>query len=130
MTWRDPIGAAFLVAAGIGGGLAISVPAAIALGVTGAALGAAVALARIRWAVAIPVIIGTTAGAVLGWALTHAFCRPAGCPVGETVAASLSGIGSLVGVGLVVALAVRSFDEYRQNVGANRPPQAPPPSKD
>ena len=41
------------------------------------------------------------------------------------VAAVVTGLGALVGVGLVVALVTRSFDEYHEAVAANRPPPEP-----
>lgn len=122
MTWRDVLGSVVLVASGIAGGMAIGTTSAVILGIIGAVLGGFVAAARIRWAVALPVIVGTVSGAVLGWAVTHTFCRPEGCPVQETAAATITGIGSLIGVGLVVALAARSFDEYQQTRPGYQPP--------
>jgi hypothetical protein len=130
MTGRDALGAGCLTVGGAAGGMIIGPLAAVILGVTGAAVAGIVIRAGIRWAVALPVIVGTAAGALLGWAIAHAFCRPDDCPLVETVAAIVTGIGSFVGVGLVVALAVRSFDEYRQ-AGPGAPGgtdgAAPPP---
>jgi len=128
VTGRDVLGLVLLTAAGVAGGLLIGATGAVALGVVGAVLGIVVARAGVRWLVAFPVVVGTVAGAVLGWAVTHAFCRPDGCPVGESIAATLTGVGSFIGVGLVVALATRSFDEYRETAAAQYPdPGAEPP---
>jgi hypothetical protein len=124
MTWRDGLGAIALIAGGVAGGLAVGPLAAVLLAVVGAAAALVVIRAGIRWVVAVPVVIGTAAGSVLGWAIAHAFCRPDGCPVIEVIAAIVTGVGSFVGVGLVVALSVRSFDEYRAG-GPDRP--VPPP---
>ena len=131
MTVRDLLGIVALTAAGIAGGLLIGTVGAVALGLIGAIVGVVVTRAGVRWLVAIPVVVGTVAGAVLGWAVTHAFCRPDGCPVGESVAATLTGVGSFIGVGLVVALATRSFDEYRESAAARYadPDAGPEPSQ-
>lgn len=131
MTVRDLLGIVALTAAGIAGGLLIGPLGATTLGLIGAVVGIVVTRAGVRWLVAIPVVVGTVAGAVLGWAVTHAFCRPDGCPVGESIAATLTGIGSFIGVGLVVALATRSFDEYRESAAAQYadPDAGPEPSQ-
>ncbi|MDJ0961312.1 MAG: hypothetical protein QNJ88_11675 [Acidimicrobiia bacterium] len=118
MTGRDLAGIVVLAAAGVAGGFIIGPAGSVALGLVGGVLGFVVVRTGVRWLVAIPVVVGTVAGAVLGWAVTHAFCRPEGCPVGETIAATLMGVGSFIGVGLVVALATRSFDEYRESAAA------------
>jgi ABC-type Fe3+ transport system permease subunit len=118
VTGRDLAGIVLLIAAGIAGGMIISAVGAVILGLVGAVLGFIVARTGVRWLVAIPVVVGTVAGAVLGWAVTHAFCRPDGCPVGESIAAALTGVASFIGIGLVVALATRSFDEYRESAAA------------
>ena len=49
-------------------------------------------------------------------------CEPAGCIAFEAVAATTTGIGALVGIGLVVALATRSFDEYQESQRRGTPP--------
>jgi hypothetical protein len=92
------------------------------LTVVGLSLGWGAARAGARWLVVIPVAAGTGIGALVGWSVVHAICRPASCAGAEITAAVVTGIGSLVGVGLVVALAARSFDEYREAVATNRPP--------
>ena len=117
MTVQDFVGTAALVVAGVAGGLAIGPVAAVILGVLGGLVGLVVVRVGIRWIVAIPVVLGTAAGAVLGWAITHAVCRPEGCPVAEATSAVATAAGAFIGVGLVVALVIRSFDEYREGPG-------------
>lgn len=70
----------------------------------------------IRPLVAAPVGIGAGIGAYLGGTIVEVICEPKGCPTFEAVAATTTGIGALVGIGLVVALATRSFDEYQEAV--------------
>lgn len=82
----------------------------------------AVAAAKVRWLVAVPVISAAFIGALLGRGVVRALCLPAGCPLTEAVAAVLTGLGALVGVGLVVSLATRSFEEYRQASATHRAP--------
>jgi hypothetical protein len=127
MTGRDVLGLIALTTGGIAGGLLIGPLAAVVLGIAGAVIAVVVARTGVRWAVAIPVIVGTAAGSLLGWAIAHAFCRPDGCPAVETTAAVVTGLGAFIGVGLVVALAVRSFDEHRQ-AGPGGPDRPPSPS--
>ncbi len=38
---------------------------------------------------------------------------------------TVTGVGAVVGVGIVVALVSRSFDEYREAIDAGRPPPEP-----
>ena len=51
-------------------------------------------------------------------------CEPEGCVAFEAGAAIITGIGALVGIGLVVALATRSFDEYSDAVDRGQKPPA------
>ena len=94
--------------------------------VVGAVIGLAVAVMivvlEMRILVALPVGAGTGVGAYLGATVVGAVCQPAGCPAFETAAAVTTGIGALVGVGLVVALVARSFDEYRDSQRRGAPP--------
>lgn len=97
-------------------------------GLTGAVVGAAigvlvgiaVAVLAVRMLVAVPVTVGTIAGGILGSGIVRALCLPGTCRGAEAAAAFLAGLGSLVGVGLVVALVTRSFDEFRES-RANEP---------
>ena len=95
-------------------------PGAIAGGLTGLVAGVGVFVLGLRVMVATPVLIGTVAGALLGSSIVRALCLPETCHSSEILAAILTGLGSFVGVGLVVALVTRSFDEFREaNKGHN-----------
>lgn len=110
--------AAFAWLGGIGAG-----PVGAAIGAAaGAAAGWGAVRAGVRPIVGGPVLVGTAAGAVAGRSIVHALCLPGSCPGLEWTAASLTGLGSLVGIGLLVALVVRSFDEYRAARDEDRPP--------
>lgn len=93
--------------------------------VAGLALGIAVVALKIRAVVALSVAFGTVIGGLLGKSIVHALCLPSTCPAAESGAAVVTAIGAFVGVGLVVALATRSFDEHREAVAAGRPPPTP-----
>jgi hypothetical protein len=93
--------------------------------IAGLLFGIAVVALRIRAVVAFSVAAGTVIGALLGKSIVHALCLPSTCPAAETGAAVFTAIGAFIGVGLVVALATRSFDEHREAVAAGRPPPTP-----
>ncbi len=115
--------AASLAGGGIAGWL---IGQSLTWGTVGAVVGLGVAIMilvyRIRPIVAAPVGIGAGIGAYLGGTIVGVLCEPRGCPAFETVAATTTGIGALVGIGLVVALATRSFDEYQEAVGRGAKP--------
>lgn len=94
-------------------------------GVAGLAFGIAVVALRIRAVVALSVALGTVIGALLGKSIVRALCLPSTCPAAEGGAAVITAIGAFIGVGLVVALATRSFDEHREAIDAGRPPPTP-----
>ena len=112
------------IGGGIVGGL---IGRSLVWAIIGAVVGLGVAVMtlvyQVRPLVAAPVGIGAGIGAYLGGTIVEVICEPKGCPAFETVAATTTGIGALVGIGLVVALATRSFDEYREAVarGAQGP---------
>ena len=93
--------------------------------VAGLAFGIAVVALKIRAVVALSVAFGTVIGAVVGKSIVHALCLPSECPAAESGAAIVTAIGAFIGVGLVVALATRSFDEHREAIAAGRPPPTP-----
>ena len=76
----------------------------------------------VRPVVAIFVIVGTVTGAFVGAAIAALLCQPSSCLGAEIAAGVVTGIGALVGVGMIAALTARSFDEYQTAVAANRPP--------
>lgn len=93
--------------------------------VTGCGTAGMITFAGVRPVVAIPVGIGAGVGAYLGGRIVGVLCEPTGCPVFETGAALLTGVGALVGIGLVVALATRSFDEYRESTARREAKPSP-----
>ena len=101
------------VVAGISGGVIGTL--------AGAAMGVVVGLSGVRPLVALSVSLGTVIGVVLGRSIVAVLCAPAGCATMEWIAGIATGIGAFVGVGLVVALATRSFEEYGEAVSANGP---------
>lgn len=120
----ESLGFVATVAVGAGTGwLVESSPVAVAVGAAaGLATAVAISLLRIRPLVAIPAVIGTVAGALIGRSVVHILCLPAGCPSAENVAAVLTGVGAFVGVAIVVGLASRSIEEYRESVARHTPP--------
>jgi hypothetical protein len=112
-------------AGGVLGLVAGSTGALVFGAAAGAATGAAIAFFRIRPLVSIAVAVGTVAGVVVGRSVIRVLCAPSGCPTVEWITGVATGLGAFVGVGLVVALATRSFDEYHEALAANRPPPSP-----
>jgi len=107
-----------LAGASVGGGAGAAVAGAV-----GAALGYASIRAAVRPFVAIAVIAGTAIGGFVGAAIARTICLPGRCLGVEIVAGSLTALGSLIGVGLVVALVTRSFDEYYEARSQGEPPK-------
>lgn len=92
-------------------------------------LAAAVAIGRfdVRPAVALPVLAGTLAGAFIGRMIVRLLCLPETCGGLEIAAAVLTGVGALFGVGLVVVLVTRSFEEHQQRLVDNARARAETP---
>ena len=112
---------------GVGGAIAgWLIGQSMVWGIIGTVVGLGIAVMilvfQVRPIVAAPVGIGAGIGAYLGGTIVGVLCEPRGCPAFETAAATATGIGSLVGIGLVVALATRSFDEYQEAVKRGSPP--------
>lgn len=117
--------AATTTAGGIAG-WALATPIAVIAGLAvGAGFGYAANRAGIRPAVAFAVFAGALVGALVGRSIVRVLCLPGTCVPMEIIAAILTGIGALIGVGLVAALVTRSFDEYHEAVAARRPPPTP-----
>jgi len=111
----DILFGAISIAIGIWAGQSLgNTPGAIMGAIVGFGNGAVVAYLKLRFSIAIPVLSGTVAGGLLGRSIVRAICFPGTCNSAEVAAALLTGVGSLIGVGLVTALVVKSFDEYRQ----------------
>jgi hypothetical protein len=115
-----------VIAAVTGGALGWLVDSTLPWIVTGAIVGlgiaALVVFYDIRPMVAAPVGIGAGVGAYLGGTIVGVLCEPTGCVAFEAAAATATGIGALVGIGLVVALVTRSFDEYQDSQRRGTPP--------
>ena len=122
------IGAAATIGALLGA--LMGVVWAIIGGLMGLATAVLISVYRVRAVVAIPVAVAAGIGAYVGGTIIGVLCEPEGCPAFEAFGALTTGLGALVGVGLVVALATRSFDEYRESMarratGDNAPDTRP-----
>jgi len=117
---------AFAAALGAGlGWLVGQSPAWTTVGaIMGLGIAAMVLVLRVRPIVAVSVGTGAGIGAYVGGTIVGVLCEPQGCTAFEVTAATITGIGALVGIGLVVALATRSFDEYREATERGRKPPA------
>ncbi len=84
-------------------------------GLIGAVIGILADRFAVRTAIAVSVTAGAVTGAFIGSSIVAVICRPETCLGLEVLAAILTGIGAFIGVGIIVALAARSFDEYRES---------------
>jgi hypothetical protein len=91
-------------------------------GMAGLAVVAAALALQVRRLIILAVAVGGAVGALAGKSIAHVLCLPDECVGLETVAAAVTAIGAMVGVGLVVALTATSLDEYRQAGVAGKPP--------
>ena len=86
--------------------------------VIGAILGGGIGVVADRFQVRTPVAVAVTAaavtGAFIGQSVVSVICEPDTCRGLEIAAAILTGLGAFIGVGVIAALATRSFDEYRE----------------
>lgn len=126
MRTTDLLSAAIVLGGGVVAGVIIGGSVAIAIGLTvGMALATAVIALRVRPLVAISLVIGGVAGLFVGSSVIQVLCLPDQCPGLEAFGGAVTAVGAVVGVGVVVALATRSFDEYHEAVEAGRPPPEP-----
>jgi hypothetical protein len=113
-------------AIGLGAGWVLGGSTAALIGAfVGLGLGVLAARLQMRALVALALVASLAIGAVIGQGIVHALCLPQGCAGAESFAAVVTGIASLIAMGLVVALVTRSFDEYHEAVAARRPPPEP-----
>lgn len=84
----------------------------------GVGFGLLMALAGVRPAIGPTIAAGGIVGAWIGREIVRALCLPGSCTGVEVAGAVFTGFGSILGIGLVVALVVRSFDEYREGRGS------------
>lgn len=110
---------------GASAGAVVGVPWAIGGLVAGTGAGWIAGRSGMRIFVAIAITAGVAGGMLVGRGVVRALCLPGSCVELELVGAIVTGVGALVGVGLVVALVTRSFDEYHDAVAASRTPPAP-----
>ena len=73
----------------------------------------------------IPTLIGTLIGGGLGWSVTTATCGSQTCLGLATVVGIVSGLVTMVGVGTVVILAIRSAEEFQRSSAAGQPESGP-----
>jgi hypothetical protein len=85
--------------------------------VVGGVIGVLAAHFQVRVAVAAAVTAGAVIGALIGSNVVEVICRPGSCVGLEMATAVLTGVGAFVGVGIIAALATRSFEEYREGRG-------------
>lgn len=90
--------------------------------VVGLAVAVMIVVLDIRPLIAAPVGIGAGVGAYVGATVVGALCQPTGCAAFEATAATTTGLGAFVGIGLVVSLVTQSFDEYRDSQRRGTPP--------
>lgn len=106
---------AICVAAGLLPGLLLAGSTGAAIGgIIGAVIGLLAERYQVKTVVAASVTAGAMTGAFIGSSIVSVICRPETCTGLEIVAALLTGIGAFIGVGIIVALATRSFEEYRE----------------
>ena len=126
MKASDTVSAASLLVGGVLGGVLLGGVVAVVIGgLIGSVLAGAAITLRLRPLVAISLAGGSLAGLFVGGAVVRVLCLPSRCPALETFGGLVTAAGALVGVGVVAALAARSFDEYREAVAAGRPPPEP-----
>jgi hypothetical protein len=110
----------------LGGAIGLLIGRSVAWAVVGAIVGAATAVmilfVGVRPVVAVPVGVGAGIGSFVGGTIVGVICEPQGCAAFEATAAIVTGIGALVGIGLVVALATRSFEEHSAAVARGSTP--------
>lgn len=80
---------------------------------------------NVRPAITVTVFAGTMAGVLVGASIVESICLPSTCPALEAAGATVTGIAAFIGVGIVAALVLRSFDEYNEHVVAGTPPPTP-----
>ncbi len=99
------------------------VPGLLLAGTTGAVVGGTIGVGiglagdrfEVRTVVVASVTAATVTGAYIGRGIVSVICLPATCVALEILGAILTGAGAFIGVGMIVALATRSFDEYRES---------------
>jgi hypothetical protein len=86
--------------------------------VFGSGLGFLMARAGVRPTIGPAIAGGAVVGGWIGREIVRALCLPGSCTTVEVFGGIGTGIGSMFGIGLVTALVVRSFEEYRGQGGS------------
>jgi hypothetical protein len=81
--------------------------------ILGVGLGFLMARAGVRPAIGPTIAGGAVVGGWIGREIVRALCLPGSCTTVEVFGGVGTGIGAMFGIGLVTALVVRSFEEYR-----------------
>lgn len=118
----DTLMIAAMAAIGLAFGLLFIPNAALAVIGLLLGLGMGVLMSRygVRPTIGPAVAGGGLVGAWIGREIVRALCLPGSCTPVEVAGSVFTALGSMVGIGLVVALVVRSFDEYREGGGPGR----------
>jgi hypothetical protein len=72
--------------------------------------------------IAVPVLVATLTGAVVGFQITRVSCAPGSCMPAAVGIGLLSAAAAFFGVGTVLVLAVRSIAEWRRQQEEGGPP--------
>lgn len=75
--------------------------------------------------IAIPVLVATVGGAVIGFQVTRVSCAPGSCVTAAVGIGIVAAAFALFGVGTVMVLAVRSIGEWREQQGRGETPPTP-----
>jgi hypothetical protein len=62
--------------------------------------------------VAVPVLVGGVAGALIGWSVVRASCLPQSCPGPQLAGAAVGAMVAMIGIGVLAVLAVLSLTEW------------------
>ncbi len=109
------------------GGLLLGGPVGLGVGVIlGALTGWLTVRAQVRPVVVIVIVAGAVGGALAGDGIVRALCFPGSCTALAGTASALTGVATAIGVGLVMALVIRSFDEFQEGAGRRPTPTGTP----
>jgi Ni/Fe-hydrogenase subunit HybB-like protein len=75
--------------------------------------------------VLVPVAVATAVGGVIGWMVATVSCRPGSCAFTAWFIAIAAALVTGFGMGVVVVLAIRSLDEWREASRSGREPPGP-----
>jgi hypothetical protein len=76
--------------------------------------------------IAVPVLLATAVGGVVGFQITRVSCAPGSCFGAATGIGIVAALAAFFGVGTVVVLAARSIAEWRRQEEQSGPPPRDP----